>query len=288
MKRFDRKFGADFLSGLPQSPAVYLFKDEAGDVLYAGKAKNIRRRLSGYRNASRRKAHRKMRTLVREAHCVEVRLQVSEAEALLVENQLIRELRPPYNVEGAFDFLYPAIGTGHHRGRLVLCLTSEPELFESLALQWHGTFRPRWRARRAFDSLVALFGRLGHLEPRSRLPISTRRKGTRLVAVRRVPSMFLTDARRFLDGEDAALLAALCTGLLESHDARQMAAQVEEELRFLEDFYRDDARRLLEARRAVGWPHAFVPRAERDGLFIRARAGSALEPCAPTDASAHA
>jgi len=45
MKRFDRKFGADFLKGLPQTPAVYLFKDETGKVLYTGKAKNIRRRL---------------------------------------------------------------------------------------------------------------------------------------------------------------------------------------------------------------------------------------------------
>ena len=97
---------------LPEGPAVYLFKDEAGVVLYAGKAKNVRRRLASYRNASRRKAHRKMRTLVREAACLEVRLQPSEGEALRVENELIRSLRPRYNVDGAFDFLYPAIGTG--------------------------------------------------------------------------------------------------------------------------------------------------------------------------------
>ena len=63
MKRFDRKFGVNFLKELPQSPAVYLFKDETGEVLYTGKAKNVRRRLSDYRNASRRKAHRKMRSI---------------------------------------------------------------------------------------------------------------------------------------------------------------------------------------------------------------------------------
>ena len=45
LRRFDRKFGADLLRELPERPAVYLFKDEAGEVLYAGKAKNIRRRL---------------------------------------------------------------------------------------------------------------------------------------------------------------------------------------------------------------------------------------------------
>ena len=112
MRRFDRKFGADLVRELPESPAVYLFKDEAGQVLYAGKARNIRRRLASYRTAGRRKAHRKMRSLVREAHSVEVRLQASERDALLAENELIRSLRPRYNVDGAFDFLYPAIGAG--------------------------------------------------------------------------------------------------------------------------------------------------------------------------------
>ena len=58
-KAFDRKFGAALLRELPAAPAVYLFKDRDGTVLYAGKARNIRRRLASYRNATRRKAHRK-------------------------------------------------------------------------------------------------------------------------------------------------------------------------------------------------------------------------------------
>jgi predicted GIY-YIG superfamily endonuclease len=271
VKRFDRKFGADFLSGLPQSPGVYLFKDAAGEVLYTGKAKNIRRRLSDYRNAGRRKAHRKMRSIVREAHAIEIRPQASEAEALLVENQLIRELRPRYNVDGAFEFLYPAIGTGHHDRRLVLCFTSEPELFEALDLRWHGTFRPRRRARDAFDSLVELFGRLGHVEPNSRLPSAPRRKGSRLVAFRRLPEDLLKRTRCFLDGEDDGLLAMLSTELIECPEARRMAAQVEEALRDLDDFYRDDVTRLRVARIATGRSQHFVPRDERDSLFIRTR-----------------
>jgi excinuclease ABC subunit C len=274
MKRFDRKFGVDLLKGLPQSPAVYLFKDEQGQVLYTGKAKNIRRRLSDYRNASRRKAHRKMRDIVREADSVEVRLQESEGEALLLENQLIRELRPRFNVDGAFEFLYPAIGTGHHEGRLVLCFTSEPELYDALELRWHGTFRPRLRARNAFASLVNLYGRLGHIEPKSRRPAAPHRKGSRLVAFRRVPVEFLAKTREFLDGEGDALLAALTTHLLECREARRVAAEVEADLHGLVDFYRYDVRRLREARLATDRPEAFVPRAERDSLFIRKRSES--------------
>jgi len=282
VKRFDRKFGADFLRELPQTPGVYLFKDEAGEVLYAGKAKNLRRRLSNYRNASRRKAHRKMREIVRDAHAVEIRPQASETDALLVENQLIRELRPRYNVDGAFEFLYPAIGTGLFEGRIVLCFTSAPELFDALELRWHGTFRPRWRARDAFESLVGLFGRLGHVEPRSRLPDAPRRKGSRLVAFRRVPEEMREMTSRFLDGEDDSLLAELSMHLLERREARRAADEVQTELRALAEFYAEDVVRLREARIEAGRSESFVPQAERDGLFIRMR--SETSPLPESDA----
>jgi excinuclease UvrABC nuclease subunit len=84
MRLFDGKFGSERLRELSHQPGVYLFLDAKGRVLYAGKANDLRRRLAGYRNASRRKAHRKMRTL-------------------LLENQLIRTLRPPYFVADAME-----------------------------------------------------------------------------------------------------------------------------------------------------------------------------------------
>ena len=272
MKRFDRKFGSDFVRELPETPGVYLFKDEDGEVLYVGKAKNLRRRLASYRSASRRKAHRKMRVLVREAHSLEVRRQDSEANALLLENTLIRKFRPRFNVDGAFDFLYPAIGSGTHDGRLVLCFTTEPESFEGLGLHWHGSFRPRSRAREAFDALVELLAWLGHLEPTNRLPDAPRLRGSRLVAFRRIPPQRLEGLRSFLDGHETEFLETVCEALLESHGARKSAAQITDALRFLEDFYRHDITRLRNARIAVGDKRSFIPRDERDGLFIRARA----------------
>ena len=271
MRRFDRKFGKDLLRELPEAPAVYLFKDEAGGVLYVGKAKNVRRRLAQYRNASRRKAHRKMRELVRVAHALEVRLEGSEADALLRENELIRELRPEYNVDGAFDFLYPAIGTGERDGQLWLCITSQPDAHAELGLEWHGCFRPRWRAREAFDALVSACGRIGHLEPKSRLPTLPGIRGTRFVAVRRLGEGWLPPIHSFLRGESDALLARLFEALLEQRGARIDAALVQGELESLKAFFDEDARRLRDARACVGWAGAFVPQAERDALFIRAR-----------------
>jgi excinuclease ABC subunit C len=269
VRRFDGKFGAERLRELPREPGVYLFLDEAGRVLYVGKARDLRRRLAGYRNASRRKAHRKMRTLVRLAASLEVRPQESEAQALLLENQLIRTLRPPFNVDGAYSFLYPALGVGRHDGRVLLAFTSTPEEWGCLDVRWHGCFRSRVRARAAFDALVALFGRVGHPEPMSRLPDVRLRRGARLEAFRRVPPELHAAADAFLSGDSTDLLALLFDRLLESSSARRQAADVEEELRTLDDFARKDVAPLRRALRTMG-RSGCVPGHERDALFIAA------------------
>jgi predicted GIY-YIG superfamily endonuclease len=266
---FDQKFGADRLRELPREPGVYLFRDATGRVLYAGKAKDLRRRLAGYRNASRRKAHRKMRRLVREAASLEIRPQESEKQALLLEHQLIHTLRPPFNVAGAYAFLYPAWGIGHHGGRVLLAFTSTPELWSGLELRWHGCFRSRLRARSAFAALVALFGRIGHVEPISRLPDVPLKRGRRLEAFRRIPAELPSAVDAFLSGESNDLLTLLFERLLESPRARRESAAVEEELRTLDDFGRRDVARLHRALRATGRT-GFVPGDDLDALLIAA------------------
>jgi excinuclease ABC subunit C len=251
---------------------VYLFRDAEGRVLYAGKAKDLRRRLAAYRNASRRKAQRKMRALLREAATLEVRPQESEKQALLLENELIRTLRPSFNVDGAFAFLYPALGVGRDGRRVLLAFTSSPEEWSGLDIRWHGCFRSRVRARAAFDALATLFGRLGHREPMSRLPGVRLRRGARLEAFRRLPPELAVAADAFLAGESRDLLALLFEHLLERAGARREAASVAQDLRTLDDFARREVaglRRALQKAGRSGW----VPGAERDALFIEARHG---------------
>ena len=273
IKRFDRKFGADFLRELPTTPAVYLFKDERGEVLYAGKARNIRRRLQSYRNASRRKVDRKMRTLVREASEIEVRLQPNEREALLVENELIRTLRPRHNIDGAYPFLYPAIGTAARRHQSFFCLTTDTAAWNALGLRWHGSFRSRLRALEAFEALEALLEWAGHREPRNQLPELPRIRGSRFVAFRRVAPL-VDGLDQLLSGEDPAVLQALTEKLLANPDARRDATQIEEDLRRLDAFFREDAEPLRRAQEARGRAPGFVPQDERDALFIAYRAGA--------------
>lgn len=268
---FDTKFGAALVESLPTGPGVYVFRDDCNEVLYVGKAKNLRRRLQRYRNAGRRKIHRKMRALVRQAASLEVRPLGSEREALLEENAAIRELRPPYNVDGAFVFLYPAIGLGHSDGHTLLCFSTKPDDYAALELRWFGSFRSRPRTRDAFDALVELLAFLGHLSKRTQLPAHPSVRGSRLVGLRQLPRDLPDRLAPFLGGEDRGLLAELATALLAKPRARRNAAYVEECLRRLDRFYDVDARRLRLAVTRVGRTDAFVPQAERDALFISAR-----------------
>ena len=268
--RFDKKFGADFVSQLPTTPAVYLFKDEAANVLYVGKAKNARQRLSTYRNASRRKAHKKMRVLVRDATELEVLPQATEEDALLLESELIRTLRPPHNVDGAFAFLYPAIRVRRTSHNTLFCFTTSVEAWDAFEFEWYGTFRSRPRAKEAFDLLIELVARVGHLERTASLGKQPDAKGSRLAGVRQLSTELVDGLRAFLSGASSDGLKSLALALLEKPGARRDAAEVQDHLRALEDFFVADLKKLHDALRACGRASTFVSQDERDQLFIRA------------------
>jgi excinuclease ABC subunit C len=94
MKTEDFKRIADTV---PKSPGVYRFLDEEGGILYVGKAKNLRSRVSSYFGERRDRAHR-TRVMVKHAARLEYTLVETETDALLLENALIKQHQPRYNV----------------------------------------------------------------------------------------------------------------------------------------------------------------------------------------------
>ena len=89
---------------LPQGPGVYLMKDRLGSIIYVGKAKNLRKRVSSYFQPSRGMIQQpKIRALVDMIRDLEVIEVKSEPEALLLEGRLIKQYRPKYNTDFTDD-----------------------------------------------------------------------------------------------------------------------------------------------------------------------------------------
>ncbi len=99
---------ADKLKNLPTSPGVYQHKDADGKVLYVGKAKNLRSRVRSYFQEGRPR-EAKTEALVRKVVDVEVIVTDTESESLLLEDNLIKQLKPRYNVLLKDDKTYPYI-----------------------------------------------------------------------------------------------------------------------------------------------------------------------------------
>lgn len=99
---------AEILKSLPTKPGVYLYKNEAGKVIYVGKAVNLRARVRSYFHQSAQHTP-KIRRLVEEIADLEFIVAGSELEALLLENNLIKKHQPYYNVRLKDDKRYPYI-----------------------------------------------------------------------------------------------------------------------------------------------------------------------------------
>ncbi len=113
-----RTFDAEnFLRHLTHQPGVYRMYDEAGDVIYVGKAKDLKKRVSSY---FREKVDRvKTQVLVKQIADMDVTVTNTEAEALILENTFIKKYRPRYNVLLRDDKSYPyIILTDHQHPRL--------------------------------------------------------------------------------------------------------------------------------------------------------------------------
>lgn len=99
---------ASRIASLSEQPGVYLFTDAQHRVIYVGKAARLRARVSSYFRGPARLSPR-IATLVPQIADVEVRPTATEAEALLLEAQLIKTHRPPYNVAFRDDKSYPML-----------------------------------------------------------------------------------------------------------------------------------------------------------------------------------
>ena len=96
------RLGSDFFRKLPEVPGVYLMRDSADEVLYVGKAKNLRKRLCSYRVANPDRMPRRHLRLLRAVAQIEFQECADERSALAREGELLRSLKPRFNRAGTW------------------------------------------------------------------------------------------------------------------------------------------------------------------------------------------
>jgi excinuclease ABC subunit C len=239
---------------------VYLFKDESGAVLYVGKARDLSARLQSYRRPGG-DGRLALRFLERDAASVETIVTRTEAEALLLEDQLVKRLKPPHNVRLKDDksFLMVRVDLGARFPRLELVRAHRPD---------EGRKRGRSRSFGPFASAGAVRRTLSDIH--------------RVVPLRDCPDAVMEHRTRPCLKHQLGLCAAPCVGLI---DQRGYAALVERALAVLAGDTAELERELegrmngaaaeMEYERAAAWRDrlaALRATVERQGVAGRDRA----------------
>jgi excinuclease ABC subunit C len=119
----------EILERIPENPGVYQYFDETGTIIYVGKAKNLKKRVYSYFMKDHAESP-KTRILVRKIRDLKYIVVQSEGDALLLENNLIKEYQPRYNIMLKDDKTYPSI-----------CIKKEPypKVFQTRNIQQDGS-----------------------------------------------------------------------------------------------------------------------------------------------------
>jgi excinuclease ABC subunit C len=237
-KRFSLK---DLPEDLPRAPGVYFMLGEGGEILYIGKAKVLRNRVSSYRRIQRGAqppypAHLvEMVSLIRE-----IRWEVckSEAEALAREYELLHAIRPPYNTADTEEaiYLYVTLREIRKPGHYELRLTTEPEIARDV--QIFGCYKDRLHTKRGFSALLRLLYASTQTGPRFSIPSVLRRARVEFDYTLSIEEALVPLVSKFMRGESLGLLRALSQKLIENENVpRFMGPSLQDDIDCARSFF---------------------------------------------------
>jgi hypothetical protein len=274
--------GRDFFRSLPRNPGIYKMRDETGFILYVGKAKSLKNRLNSYRQANPGAVSRKVLRLLRRVRSIDTEELASEAAALIRENELLRELRPPYNSantspESYFFLSLRVIELPDGLREARLRLTTDPRRRNGERL--FGAFKGRASVREGYFALLRMFW-VSRREREERFSVPSRLLGRRIPPAMTLPlpQAWITPLKHFLQGSSDALLSRMSEDILASDSIPPFAyGMIQQDLETLRTFFDRVTRRNRLLRLRYRIPGRVIPQELIDDLIVLERHGGSRE-----------
>jgi len=276
------RVGKNWFDDIPATPGIYRFFDKGGELLYVGKAKNLRFRLFSYKRAKSGSVSRKVARLIAKTYRIEIEETESELEALLLENRLIREHRPQFNHANkqtdAYYFVF--LKTDDAGLEYRLAMRTHDETGQN---HWHGCFKGHNIVRRSMGCMLQLIwmAEHQHVSPHM-LPVQL----TRRLSPMRFTLQWKTSEKRgyrsemiqllnqWINGESCELLdwLAICVEYgRQKRLSRFETLFLENRLECLKAFYDYKLVPYRKLRENLPEGRRLIPQNELDDLMVRAR-----------------
>jgi hypothetical protein len=237
------RFNEEFFRNLPKVPGIYFMKDGAGEILYIGKAKCLRSRLTSYRTAKPGHVGENIIECLERVEKIDFEKHATEQDAFERERDLIRAFVPPYNIADAWKEDYLFIGLRGAGDRIEFRLTSREGDRKDFEL--HGCFTRRGRVKTAYSSLLRLLWAVTTTQDRFSFPARLTRSSPSYHYALKVADAgkWQKKLSEFLSGQGTGLLEWIVLGLLENERIPAFVRPgLQEDLEILAAFQRTIAR----------------------------------------------
>ena len=235
------RFGDEFFSQIPTESGVYYFLDADDAPLYIGKADSLRKRLRQYATAKPGQVREHTLEMLEMAERITWELTPDGTHALVREGELLRVLKPPFNILGVEAVPYIYIGTrvgmrdakGDYKIDFRLSYSPLPRAFKS-----YGCFKNRGKAKAGYSALLRLLYASTCTRERFLLPAKISRSSPAYVHSGHVPAEMREPLNKFLRGESFDLLKMLTKKLLLKENIQpHLYASIQRDLNVLKEFF---------------------------------------------------
>ncbi|MBY0471431.1 GIY-YIG nuclease family protein [bacterium] len=275
-----RHFGESFFSALPKTAGVYYMLDQKGDVLYVGKAKCLRDRVRSYKNAGPESASIKVLRMLFFVRKIQWERCESEKAALIRENELLRTLKPPFNVLNTQPESYCFIGlrfielkdSTEARFRLTTRSTRKGDLL-------FGAFKGRAAVRDGYAGLLRLLWAAHNEKQRFEFPAKILKYRPPALYSLKVEKEIQKSLPDFLSGKSETLLQILSEKLLTNESIPPFFYHaIQEDLQSAREFWKVGPQRNQELKKNHGIRTRIIPQERLDDLIVyeKVRLGQVL------------